>query len=642
MRCFTCSSGQSLPSRLKATLGLPIVTLVLAACGDAITTPPTPVADADLAAEMAISADVAVPGTAGDGFGTDAVSTQSLTGLVNEQGQITLSLDGGGSLSASYTIDVDKPAGATVRGAHFAAASTGASSYQIPDGGMTLNGTPVNWDQSLPSAINSWNHWADVTSIIAPIVNAAGAGIVPITVGETSTFSIDGSILAVIFDDPNASSTENSVILMFGAQDIAGDNFFVNLLDPVDDPTDPNLVIDMSLGISYGFQDFNTGQVSHVDVNGSRITSCAGGRDDGEGGNGALITVGGLGDLNDNPVDPFETNCTPNEIDDELYDLVPFMSTGDNQIVVNTINPSNDDNIFFAGFFLNLAGTVVIDPNVPPVATILTPADGDMFGLGQSIAFSGMADDAEDGPLSGASLEWSSDIDGVIGTGTSFSFSGLSAGPHTISLIATDSDGAQGRDQIMITVGGGNATPTATILAPSDGDVFTVGASIMFDGTGDDPEDGPLTGASLEWTSSIDGPIGTGESFSTTALSVGMHTITLTATDSDGAMGTDEIDITVQSPSTGPDAVNLLEEIVYRLRDLNQMGIIDDAQQQALEAPIRRAIPYAKPPVDRLAVLKAIDEFAGHVRALGRAGVLSAAEVQNLINMARAVIMALP
>ena len=50
-----------------------------------------------------------------------------------------------------------------------------------------------------------------------------------------------------------------------------------------------------------------------------------------------------------------------------------------------------------------------------------------------------------------------------------------------------------------------------------------------FAGTGSDPEDGTLTGASLVWTSSINGQIGTGTSFSTTTLSAGTHTITLTA-----------------------------------------------------------------------------------------------------------------
>ena len=48
----------------------------------------------------------------------------------------------------------------------------------------------------------------------------------------------------------------------------------------------------------------------------------------------------------------------------------------------------------------------------------------------------------------------------------------------------------------------------------------------------------------MEWTSNIDGQIGTGGSFSTT-LSDGIHTITTSVTDSGGKTGSDSISITV-------------------------------------------------------------------------------------------------
>jgi hypothetical protein len=77
----------------------------------------------------------------------------------------------------------------------------------------------------------------------------------------------------------------------------------------------------------------------------------------------------------------------------------------------------------------------------------------------------------------------------------------------------------------------------------------TQGTSVQFTGSGSDPEDGALTGASLVWTSNINGQIGTGTSFSTSSLSVGTHTITLTATDSKGAKGTATVTVTVNSPA---------------------------------------------------------------------------------------------
>jgi len=78
---------------------------------------------------------------------------------------------------------------------------------------------------------------------------------------------------------------------------------------------------------------------------------------------------------------------------------------------------------------------------------------------------------------------------------------------------------------------------------------FTQGAPVSFAGTGQDPEDGALTGGSLVWTSSINGQFGTGTSFSTSSLSVGTHTITLTAKDAQGATGTDTRTITITPPA---------------------------------------------------------------------------------------------
>src|SRR5262249_17268562 len=161
-------------------------------------------------------------------------------------------------------------------------------------------------------------------------------------VAENNAVSlIDGEVLAVIFDDP-AQTTDNTVALLFGAQSTSGDTFSVLLGDPID-KTDPNLSLDMSLGISFGFQPSSPSQYSQVDVNGQRLTSSAGAQDDGESQNGALLTVGGLDDSDANPADPFIHSTDP-RYDDELYNLLPFVNNGDTTISVNTLNPSNDDN----------------------------------------------------------------------------------------------------------------------------------------------------------------------------------------------------------------------------------------------------------------------------------------------------------
>ena len=92
-----------------------------------------------------------------------------------------------------------------------------------------------------------------------------------------------------------------------------------------------------------------------------------------------------------------------------------------------------------------------------------------------------------------------------------------------------------------------NEPPAVSITSPADGASFDSGATILFEGTASDPEEGDLTD-SLVWTSSIQGQIGGGGSFSY-ILEDGNHIITATATDSGGRTGSDSISITVGSPS---------------------------------------------------------------------------------------------
>jgi len=97
-----------------------------------------------------------------------------------------------------------------------------------------------------------------------------------------------------------------------------------------------------------------------------------------------------------------------------------------------------------------------------------------------------------------------------------------------------------------------NQPPTVSITAPADGSSFTQGDPVDFAGSASDAEDGDLS-AGLNWSSSIDGHIGDGGSFSTSSLSLGTHTVTASVTDSGGAPGSDAISVTIQS--SGPPEV---------------------------------------------------------------------------------------
>jgi len=280
----------------------------------------------------------------------------AISPIVLETGKISLSVDGLGTSNATGAIQVNKPAGATVRSAYLAAASTGASGRVLINGDVKLNGANVVFQSSVASNISSSNHFANVTTLVKSFIDAAPAGLINITVAEVNTSGIDGEILAVIFDDPNQTTT-NTISLLFGAQLVAGDTFSITLAQPINE-ADPNLSLDMSLGISFGFQASGAQQFSIVNVNAQRLTTSAGGEDDGVAADGALQTVGGIGDTNANPTNPLATPTDPRS-DDELYSLLQFVNTGDTAISVFTQNPSTDDNIFFAAFFLGSTNAVV-------------------------------------------------------------------------------------------------------------------------------------------------------------------------------------------------------------------------------------------------------------------------------------------
>ena len=191
--------------------------------------------------------------------------------------------------------------------------------------------------------------------------------------------------------------------------------------------------------------------------------------------------------------------------------------------------------------------TLTVNNNTPPVVTINSPANGSTFPAGTAILFMGTATDTESGNLT-ASLTWTSSIDGSIGSGGSFSKT-LSSGTHTITASVTDPGGLIGRATVNITVGQSNTPPVVTIVSPTNGATFASVAVINFSGTATDTESGNLT-ASLTWTSSLDGPIGSGGSFSRT-LSSGTHTITASVTDPGGLIGTKTVNITVADTPPG-------------------------------------------------------------------------------------------
>jgi PKD repeat protein len=95
---------------------------------------------------------------------------------------------------------------------------------------------------------------------------------------------------------------------------------------------------------------------------------------------------------------------------------------------------------------------VPTDPvNSAPEVTITAPPDGVTFTEGDSVNFTGDANDFNDGDIS-ADIVWNSSIDGDFGTGDSVTTSTFSAGNHIITARATDSDFRTGCNSISVDV----------------------------------------------------------------------------------------------------------------------------------------------------------------------------------------------
>jgi hypothetical protein len=194
-----------------------------------------------------------------------------------------------------------------------------------------------------------------------------------------------------------------------------------------------------------------------------------------------------------------------------------------------------------------------------PEVTIESPAPASTFLTTDDIAFSGSANDAEDGALTGASLVWTSSLDGPIGTGESFNAT-LSEGSHDITLRAADSL-LETRTSTLsdIVVAAPPAQPaTATILTPTVGETFLTSDSIEFSGSANNPDGSPMAGATLTWISNLDGELGTGASISASLPTVGNHVIAFDATNGEGVTVSAFVGIIVQAPPNGPPTANIV------------------------------------------------------------------------------------
>ena len=128
-------------------------------------------------------------------------------------------------------------------------------------------------------------------------------------------------------------------------------------------------------------------------------------------------------------------------------------------------------------------------------------------------------------------------------------------GTYVLQLSVIEAPGTNPRyynsDTVTITVDPKNDVPKVTISKPANGAQVTAGTKVTFSATATDQEDGNIS-SKVVWTSSRDGQIGKGASFTKSNLSVGTHTIKATVVDRQNASASATITLKVVPKPNAP------------------------------------------------------------------------------------------
>jgi hypothetical protein len=182
--------------------------------------------------------------------------------------------------------------------------------------------------------------------------------------------------------------------------------------------------------------------------------------------------------------------------------------------------------------------------NAAPSVVISAPPDGSVAAPGNAVAFAASASDAEDGDLS-AAIAWRSSLTGPLGSGPSLTLDDLAPGTHLVTAAVTDSGGRSDGDSVSVTIADPNTAPLVVITSPPNGLSVKAGTQVSFAGSAADAEDGDLS-ASLVWTASKDGPLGTGASLTAALRTKGSQLISASATDSRGVSAQAQVQVRVR------------------------------------------------------------------------------------------------
>jgi serine protease len=214
------------------------------------------------------------------------------------------------------------------------------------------------------------------------------------------------------------------------------------------------------------------------------------------------------------------------------------------EILLDTAHPSPDGKV---KQYVNALGAVLEAlGNIPPSITIAGSGD---VPQNVQLEFSADVFDFED-PFPCCTITWSSDVDGPFGTGRVVKRTLSTLGPRTLTVTATDSAGATSTATKAFNVV--NPEPDVTLSRPQAGETALRTVPFFLRGRAADANEPnfQLACSRVTWTSSVASdplPV-TGCDVAVTFTTNGSRTITLTATDPQGATDSASVSLNVVEP----------------------------------------------------------------------------------------------
>ncbi|MEC8425375.1 MAG: Ig-like domain-containing protein, partial [Myxococcota bacterium] len=188
----------------------------------------------------------------------------------------------------------------------------------------------------------------------------------------------------------------------------------------------------------------------------------------------------------------------------------------------------------------------------PPMLSVTSPASGDVVNETAAVSFAATVSDNED-PATDIALSWSSDVDGEFSTqgadavgSIAFDTAALSAGDHSVTVRATDTDGLYAQTTQDLTI---NQVPTAPTVSISPDPAYTVDTLTASASGSRDPDDsGPVTHAYAWSVDGVASSVSAAATFPSSATQKGStYRVVVTPSDGTGTGPTGEASLTVQN-----------------------------------------------------------------------------------------------